>query len=326
MNWKSLTRTALMLALVLSFRGGAFAAVISINFTGGDGGSGVDSGKVPASVTGVAGVQPVANWNNAAGGDGTLSSLLNSNGAATAASVTWSSPNMWSTAAANGASPTPDANLLGGYLDTGDINGEYAVATLTNIPFARYHVVAYFSGDVPALTRTASYRLEGAGPTQERFVTNLDGTVPFDGTFVNASYSSLDAAQNGVGSNFLAFPLASGSSFTLTAIPRDFRAPLSGIQIVETTSVAGDVNGDGSVTIADFDELRSNFLNKVPNTLAFDQGDLNLNGVVDLDDFRAWKAAFGGGGPSSVPEPSAVVLLCVGGAGLFWARRHRTRG
>src|SRR5262249_45461207 len=161
----------------------------------------------------------------------------------------------------------------------------------------------------PSLTRTASYRLEGAGPTQEHFVRNLDGTVPFNGTFVNASYSTLEAANAGVGSNFTAFPLATGPSFTLTGIPRDFRAPINGIQIIETTSVAGDVNGDSLVTIADFDELRSNFLNKYPNTLAFGEGDLNLSGVVDLEDFRIWKNAFGDGGPNGVPEPAAALLL-----------------
>ncbi len=76
--------------------------------------------------------------------------------------------------------------------------------------------------------------------------------------------------------------------------------------------VAGDVNGDGDVTIAgDFEPIRANFLQSVSSRA---DGDLTFDGFVDYDDFGQFKTAFlaGGGSLSDIhwtPEPSAALLL-----------------
>jgi hypothetical protein len=82
--------------------------------------------------------------------------------------------------------------------------------------------------------------------------------------------------------------------------------------------VAGDTNGNGigGEFPADFDPIRNNFYKNVTSRA---QGDLVLNGRVDFDDFRQWKAAHLGMGGSlegldlsfgpNVPEPSSAGLL-----------------
>ena len=92
----------------------------------------------------------------------------------------------------------------------------------------------------------------------------------------------------------------------------------------------GDVNGDGFVTIDDFNIIRDNF-RKSPRSRS--QGDLTSDGLVSLVDFKQWKGAFPGGSGSlagldfgflSVPEPSSIVLILFivsGMAGCRWRRR-----
>lgn len=81
--------------------------------------------------------------------------------------------------------------------------------------------------------------------------------------------------------------------------------------------VVGDVNGDRVVNIEDFGIIRDSFY-----TVGGD-ADLDFSGLVDIDDFRIWKNAFGGGGPNNVPEPSAGLLLGIGALAWWSARRAR---
>lgn len=120
------------------------------------------------------------------------------------------------------------------------------------------------------------------------------------------------------------------STYRLTFPALKNAASANSMQIAEVEllgvsggSVVADANGDGVVNISDFDIIRSNFRTTVP---AGENGDVNFTGNVDFEDFRLWKAVFGGGGPSNVPEPSTVSLIVVGCAGLFLARRARARG
>lgn len=96
---------------------------------------------------------------------------------------------------------------------------------------------------------------------------------------------------------------------------------------VTPTLLPGDVNGVGNVTMADFDIILANFREDVTGR---DQGDLNGDRVVDLDDFAEWlnvaspqmQQLATARMSASVPEPSSVCLLLgiavVGGV----VRRH----
>jgi hypothetical protein len=94
--------------------------------------------------------------------------------------------------------------------------------------------------------------------------------------------------------------------------------------------VAGDTDGDGIVELEDFNPIRDNFRKAVSSRT---QGDLVRNNFVDFNDFREWKVAFVGGGGSlagvdlgflsNVPEPSAGLLMLLGGMASICVRKRR---
>lgn len=92
-------------------------------------------------------------------------------------------------------------------------------------------------------------------------------------------------------------------------------------RISQVTGKAGDVNLDNVVDIDDFDIIRANFYEGTTR----ESGDLNFDGLVTESDFRIWKDAFGAGGPNSVPEPSSWVLLVGASLGVAAYVRRRAR-
>jgi hypothetical protein len=88
------------------------------------------------------------------------------------------------------------------------------------------------------------------------------------------------------------------------------------LQIVKSTIVPGDVNGDGQVNLADFHVIRGNLF-KTGQTRA--QGDIiGGTGLVDFADYREWKnhapAGMASAADIAVPEPGAVLLLAICGS------------
>jgi hypothetical protein len=107
------------------------------------------------------------------------------------------------------------------------------------------------------------------------------------------------------------------------------------LQIAPTT--AGDLNGDGSLTTADYDILRAHQQTTSPYIA---DGELTGDGIINLNDFRAFRSLFGTGsgsgsgtvGSGAVPEPSTLLLSLLGLAvisgvrfvrNLVFARRFR---
>jgi endoglucanase len=210
-----------------------YADAISINF--------VSYAVTPMAPAEIAGVVPLANWNQAGvANSGTMNNLVDENGSATAASVTWSAPNTYDTPIAD----EPGNNgMMKGYLDSSNtVPNSVQVAGLP-ASFKRYDVYVYFNGGTTTSTRVGNYRItsvDGSGAVhgcagqswEGSTITGADAADSyFSGTFLQASGSSAG--------NYVLFVGCSGSSFNLAPVHAEstngdsqVRAPVNGIQIV----------------------------------------------------------------------------------------------
>ncbi|MEM9414303.1 MAG: PEP-CTERM sorting domain-containing protein, partial [Planctomycetota bacterium] len=91
---------------------------------------------------------------------------------------------------------------------------------------------------------------------------------------------------------------------------------------------AGDMNGDTQIDLDDFNILLAHFGDQVGEhgsaaTLAM--GDMDVDGDVDFLDFDLFAAAYASANPGaaalSVPEPTSLALLGLGGLLLSCRRR-----
>ncbi len=208
--------------------------IVSIDFIGGSVPSGGTSGGsvVPApamTATETAGVELVANWNAAASNTGTLANLLQSDGTATSASVTWSSPTTpgnpgeW----ANGYPDAPgNSRMMNGYLDptAATLPATVKVSGLPAAITGGYDVYVYTFGDIDDTgTRTYHYAI---GTTTVTVSQKGPSSTTFPG---------FTLAPAGGAGTYVVFHKVSGTTFTLTATPgtgAPARAPVNGIQIV----------------------------------------------------------------------------------------------
>jgi len=198
--------------------------IIGVNFVGGGGGGGTGQDRVVDNADGAAGVVPQINWNNLNGNTGGPSALIDSDGAATSASVTWSgSPNSWTTG--NGSS-TADHIMMNGYLDTS--GSSTTSVSVSDVPFSEYDVYLYFDGD--ASGRSGAYTVNG---NTKVGTDNGNPSGNFTGTF-------LEDVGGGAGGNYLLFSGLSDAMLDISATPGggfgDFRAPVNGFQIVNTAT------------------------------------------------------------------------------------------
>ncbi|MGB8540665.1 MAG: hypothetical protein WCD49_03410 [Candidatus Acidiferrales bacterium] len=194
--------------------------VISIDFVGED---------VAMASTEVAGVVAEPNWNDANGASTSPLSLVNAGGAATTATVTWSSNNVWETPITD---QPGNARMMKGYLDTS--SNSTTTVTVAGLPASSggYQVYVYADGDNGSASRTGIYTISGPGVTTSTIsLTDLANTN-FGGTFTLANNST---------GNYVVFTV-NATGFTLSATGGTAsdgfpRAPINGIQIVPLTPV-----------------------------------------------------------------------------------------
>jgi autotransporter-associated beta strand protein len=187
-------------------------AAIGINFVGGGGPS-----PGGASVTGVAGVVPIANWNNIFGNVGGPNPLNDANGVVGTASLdTFISTNTWATGSVN--------PLLNGYLDNTDANPNAQSVTVSGIPFGSYSVYAYFGSD--GAGRTGSVSLNGA-----TFFYSTRGNV--------ADYvlTTDDVGAVNPLANYAVFNDVTGSGFTINQSRGTNNSGLIALEIVQSQPV-----------------------------------------------------------------------------------------
>jgi hypothetical protein len=120
-----------------------------------------------------------------------------------------------------------------------------------------------------------------------------------------------------------------GGIITLAVLPEGDQ------DVLVIRTYAGDFDGDGEVTGADYFRLDQSFLSGVASPLYMD-GDADYSGALDGDDYYRVDQAYlnqqgpltGGPGAAllaagSVPEPGAFALAAIAGAGLLMRRRHK---
>ena len=211
-------------------------AAISVDFQGGSVNNGYPSAMTATEYAG----QVVANnWNIAGGSVGTVSTLAQSEGALTAASVTWACGNTWSTPITE--SPG-DNRMMKGYLDNSSTTN--TMVTVTNLPSAYtnngYSVYVYCDGDNGGSAKTGIYTI---------------GSMSYSATDnANASYSGTYVQANNSAGNYVVFSNLTASGFTLVASTVSTRAPVNAIQVVANTPTAPmgltAVAGSAQVTLS----------------------------------------------------------------------------
>src|SRR5581483_4003971 len=213
-------------------RNAAYGDSISMDFG--------DYNVAPMASSEVAGVVARPNWNASYGNSGFLPNLVNQQGAAISAAVSWTSPNMWYTGIAD---QPGDFRMMKGYQD--DSNTVPAQIQVAGIPFAAYDVYVYFDGGNGTSAREANYQVTptntlgrkgrtGCESQNPAVITGLDApNSDFSGTFTQAS--------GGSPGNYVLFSNCAGDTFTLLAVhgassDNTYRAPVNGIQIVAVPS------------------------------------------------------------------------------------------
>jgi len=170
--------------------------------------------------TAVAGVVPVANWNNSWPSNPTTD-LVDDTGATTTLDITYTSFNDWNI---QGSDPgldgdsTSNKRLLNGYLNAGNAEWGPSITSssvsITQIPYANYNVIVYFSSD-------------GAG--REGEVTNGASTYYFStlgaasiaGSNATLTQTTSTSNSNYAGGNYAIFSGLNGTSQTITVQMRD---------------------------------------------------------------------------------------------------------
>ena len=200
------------------------ADIISIDFNN----TTISAWVIDGSET--AGPVNVGNWNTTSTASGTLNNLVDETGTATTASITWSSPNTWTTGELNG---DPDLALSHAYLDDGPSGGNNGPSiTISNIPFANYRVYGLFASgqNIGGVVQMVDFTVNGTA----LFGTSVDayGTVADNRTNnAGAAWTEIDTDNSIVG-NYWTFD-TSGSTLTVTNGGRNgsARGSITGLQI-----------------------------------------------------------------------------------------------
>lgn len=226
---------------------------IGVDFFGG-GGGGAGGTSAAMQPTDAAGAVPFANWNSFTNAtQATAQALMDDTGAATGATVTWTSNNTWNTPIAAG---TGNQRMMKGYLDSSDtsitsVNVAGLPTSITSVP---YSVILYYDGDNGGNNRVGRYSISGATTGNAVYWARDAASTNYPGFFMPAQ-SAIDPLAGGgsmdsnaaaaltvPAGNMMIFSGLSGTSFTLSAqssVASDNtnRSSIQGFQIMPTALV-----------------------------------------------------------------------------------------
>lgn len=191
----------------------------------------------------VAGIQPVANWNNSYPNNPTTN-LIDDSGNATSVDISYSAvnyywvsqPQFWPGQDADG---TYNKHLLNGYLNAGYANWgppqTFSQVVISEIGYTSYDIIVYFSSDVAGragdvVLGSTTYSFNTVGPAS---VTGANAvfaqTTDTDGTYATAA-------------NYAIFTGLNGPSQTITVQMQDIDAwgGIAGFQIVSRDPAPAD--------------------------------------------------------------------------------------
>jgi hypothetical protein len=193
-------------------------ATVSGAFTGGPFNGNSTLGLAP---TDVAGVYPVAHWNNLPGDIGGPVPLTDLTGRLSPVVVSWFSNEPGGTSS---GSATSNDKLFAGYIDQAVVGT--TTVTLTGVPSGPYNLILYTLGDTPG---TSGHYLVN-GDTNGAFYVVVDGPA-FDGTFTLSASQDPNNPDTG---NYVEFDNVRPSNgvFTIQAVTDLARAPVNGFQLI----------------------------------------------------------------------------------------------
>jgi fibronectin type 3 domain-containing protein len=193
---------------------------LSVNFVGGR----ANEANYSMAPTDVAGVYPQGSFNNATGANATNVPLVDSNGNATGALLTYTSGGTYASRDGSVVPATADQKLNHGFI-YGNSN-----VTVTNIPYANYDVYVYMLNDGAGRVQTTtsggiSYYSASPNPADPNYVSGAPNTYQY------TQAVSTDPANPTAGGNWVLFPGQTGSSFNFqTSAPGN--GYLNGFMIV----------------------------------------------------------------------------------------------
>lgn len=111
------------------------------------------------------------------------------------------------------------------------------------------------------------------------------------------------------------------------ALTPDQIAGIVGGEPIPGISLQGDFDESGAIDEGDFQILAMNLGAHLVSDVRHSDGDFDLNGSVNLHDFRAFKGAFPGvvAAATGVPEPTSVVLVVLATGALLPLVRRRPK-
>lgn len=217
-----LRKTSLTLALGLVVAVSASASVVSWNFD--------NNGTVTGS-THFAGVVSVANWNNSWPSNPTTN-LIDDAGAATTLDISYSSFGNYRIQASHpgvDGDGTYNSELLNGYLNSGSTQTPATSSvSLSQISYASYDLIVYFSSDVAGRTGTVT-----DGTTTYDFSTI--GLTSVSGTNAILTQTTSTGGSNPL-ANYAIFSGLTGTTKTITVNIPNFGG-IAGFQLVEAAAI-----------------------------------------------------------------------------------------